>query len=810
MRLRGVRTHNLASVDAEFEIGKWTSVCGVSGSGKTSLAFHTLHAEAERRWLSTLPAWRRSLSDAMARPPMDSASGLVPTAALRQETSESGPWATLSSLSGLHEPLVALWAAASVPVSPTTGERMEGLSAPEVAEKLLREAPDEKVQILFRPDERSPGPWVRRGFVRGAVGRESLELEGLDPDAPLDGLRIVVDRLRAQERHAARLAEAVLTAYRLGGDLCSLEVGEPGSGRTISVSGAPRCLATGRMAPRATPSLFSRRSVQGHCPACKGVGLDGASTCPSCGGSGLREEAGWFRIGGISLPELLGREVDEVCATVRNSDWEALAHGPCAELVDEIRRRSEVLRDLGLGYLPLGRSAETLSQGEERRARLGALVGAPLSGLAYVLDEPTTGLHPRDLPPVHALLSRLRDQGATLVVVEHDLRSLDRCDAVIETGPGPGHAGGRILYAGAPSGIALAPTPSGKWLSGASRPPVRPGMQARGRVILLGACGRNLREADLDIPLGCFTAVTGVSGAGKSSLVLDTLAPALKRKLSGNGDPLPFKSISVEGELHEVAVVEPGGEWVRSPRSTVATLSGMLDDLRALYAALPDSKVRGWTASRFSPNAKGGRCETCGGIGEEKVVLHLLPDAWTTCSRCGGARFDAQTLSVRWKGLSIADVLDLDLEAARGLFANHARLGGLLGRLCAAGLGHLSPGRRSDSLSGGEALRLRLASSVGGAGSRKRTLWILDEPSRGLHPLDTLRLGAVFDDLLASGDTVLAITHDPVLASRCDHVVELGPGPGRDGGRVLFAGSPRSLAGGGHPSSESVKRELEA
>lgn len=810
MRLRGVRTHNLASVDAEFGIGKWTSVCGVSGSGKTSLVFHTLHAEAERRWLSTLPAWRRSLSDAMARPPMDAATGLVPTAALRQETSESGPWATLSSLAGLQEPLVALWAAVSVPVSPATGERMEGLSAPDVVEKLLREAPDEKVRILFRPDEPCPGPWVRRGFVRGALGREALELERLDPDAPLDGLRIVVDRLRAQERHAVRLAEAVLTAYRLGNDLCSLELGEPGSERTISVSGAPRCLATGRMAPRPTPSLFSRRSVQGHCPACKGAGRDGAGTCPACSGAGLREEAGWFRIGGVSLVELLAREVAEVRSTVRGGEWDPLAQGPCAELVDEIRRRAEVLDELGLGYLPLDRAAESLSQGEERRARLGALVGAPLSGLAYVLDEPTTGLHPRDLPPVHALLSRLRDQGATLVVVEHDLRSLDRSDAVIETGPGPGRAGGRILYAGPPSGIAGASTPSGKWISGASRPPARPGANAKGRVVVRGACGRNLRKVDLEVPLGCFTAVTGVSGAGKSSLVLDTLAPALKRELSGSGDPLPFESVSVEGELHEVAVVEPGGEWIRSPRSTVATLSGMLDELRALYAALPDSKVRGWTASRFSPNAKGGRCETCGGIGEEKVVLHLLPDAWTPCSRCNGSRFDVQTLSVRWKGLSIADVLDLDLEAARGLFANHARLGGLLARLCAAGLGHLSPGRRSDSLSGGEALRLRLASAVAGAGSRKRTLWILDEPSRGLHPLDTLRLGTVFDDLLASGDAVLAITHDPVLVSRCDHVVELGPGPGRDGGRVLFAGRPSELARGGFPSSESVKRELEA
>jgi len=303
--------------------------------------------------------------------------------------------------------------------------------------------------------------------------------------------------------------------------------------------------------------------------------------------------------------------------------------------------------------------------------------------------------------------------------------------------------------------------------------------------------------------------VSGVSGSGKSSLVLDTFAPALSQKLSGRGVALPFSSISLDGDLHEVSVVEPGGEWIRSVRSTVATLSAMLDDLRALYAALPDSKLRGWTAARFSPNVRGGRCETCDGIGEEKVELHLLPDAWVPCSRCAGARFDAQTLSVRWKGLSLADVLATPLEQLQTLFVNHPSLGGLSKRLCDAGLGHLSPGRRSDSLSGGEALRLRLASSVGG-NARKRTMWILDEPSRGLHPLDTVRLGKIFDDLVASGGTVVAITHDPVLMARCDRIVEMGPGAGRHGGRVLFSGNPAELARQNLPSSESVRRELEA
>ncbi|MEK7394993.1 MAG: hypothetical protein AAB214_20740 [Fibrobacterota bacterium] len=809
MELKGVRTHNLRSVDAEFRIGEWTSVCGVSGSGKTSLVFDTLHAEAERRWLSTLPGWRRGLSDALPRPPMDSATGLVPTAALRQETSDAGPWSTLAALSGLHEPLVAVWAAASTPVSPATGDAMVGMSAPQAAERFVREHPGEKVQILFRPDDPAPGTWIRRGFVRGVVETDSVELEGLEPGTPVDGLRIVVDRLKLEERHHLRLSEAILSAYRLGGDLCSLEIGDALGGLTVSVSARPRCLATGRMAPKASPALFSRRSVQGACPACKGAGSIDGGDCLACDGSGLREEAGWFRIGGLSLPGLWKLEASQALVAVNDGIWQSLASGPCGELVDEIRRRLETLRDLGLGYLPLGRIAATLSQGEERRARLAALVGAPLSGLAYVLDEPTTGLHPLDLPPVHALLARLRDQGATLVVVEHDLRSLGKSDRVIETGPGPGEAGGRILYSGAASGLANADTPCGRWLSGRSRPASRLDLPARGRILLRGARGRNLRDVDLEIPLGALTMVTGVSGAGKSSLVLDTLAPAVSQKLSGRGSPLEFSSVSVDGELHEVSVVEPGGDWIRSVRSTVATLSGMLDDLRSLYASLPDSKLRGWTAARFSPNVRGGRCETCDGIGEEKVELHLLPDAWVRCPRCDGARFDAQTLFVRWKGLSMADVLAAPLEQLQTLFVNHPSLGALCKRLCEAGLGHLSPGRRSDSLSGGEALRLRLASSVGG-NARKRTLWILDEPSRGLHPLDTVRLGRIFDGLAAAGGTVVAITHDPVLMARCDHLVELGPGAGRDGGLILFSGSPAELARQNLPSSESVRRELEA
>lgn len=805
LELFGVRTHNLKDVDVAFPLGKWTAVCGVSGSGKSSLAFHTLHAESERRWLSTLPAWRRLLAESLPRPPLRECRGLVPTVALGQAAAE--PSGTLASLSGLREPLVALWAAASTPISPTTGAAMRAQSPYEAAQALAERHAGRKLQILFRPVDARPGTWIRRGFVRGALDGAAVELEALPAQEDATGLSVTVDRLRAEGRSVSRISEAVQTAYRLGGDLCLVLVeAHDGSVGQVRFSGVPRCAVSGRTAPRPVPGLFSPRSPHGACPACAGSGGENGN-CPSCGGTGLREESGWFRISGRNLSEFLSLEGSAAANAASDPAWEEIGRGPCRELVLEIRSRLAALSDLGLGYLPLGRAAQTLSQGEERRARLATLVGSSLSGVAYVLDEPTTGLHPRDLPPVHGLLSRLRDGGATLVVVEHDLRSLERADHVVETGPDPGAQGGRILYAGPPGGLAAAGTPSGRWLSGTGRPPPRRARASSGRAVLAGISGRNLFIPDLEIPLGVLCAVTGVSGAGKSSLVLDAVVPALRAKGAFRGAGMSVASASTDVAFDEIAAVEAGGEWTRSPRSTVATVSGMLDELRPLFASLPEAKARGWTASRFSPNAKGGRCERCEGIGQERVRLHLLPDAWIPCGRCGGTRFEPSTLEVLWKGLSIAEILDLPLDRAADLFANHPRLGPLCSKLVRAGLSHLCGGRRTDSLSGGEALRLRLASAVA-LGSRRRVFWALDEPSSGLHPRDVLSLLSVLDDLVDAGHTVLAITHDPLLAARSDHVLELGPGPGLDGGRLLFSGTPQELAALSLPSSESVGREL--
>ncbi|MBK8801351.1 MAG: hypothetical protein IPN71_04715 [Fibrobacteres bacterium] len=805
LELSGVRTHNLRGVDVSFPRGRWTAICGVSGSGKSSLAFHTLHAESERRWLSTLPAWRRLLADSLARPPLESARGLTPTAALRQESSD-GFLGTLASLAGLREPLAALWAAAAVPVSPATGLVMRSHSPDEAADELVRQVPGGKLQTLFGAAGTAK-EWMARGFVRGISAGRTLEFSEETSTGPLPELFVVVDRLKAEARMASRLSESVAIAYRHGDGVCHVEILQPdGSTDRLSFSNVPRCPVAKIRSIRPVVGLFSPRAPQGACPVCTGSGGED-SDCPSCRGSGLREESRWFKLGGLSLDELCDLPVGDGLDVVGQSDWSALTLGPCRELVAEVRARFASLASLGLGYLPLSRRARTLSEGEERRARLSALVGSPLSGLTYILDEPATGLHPRDTPRVHALLRSLCEGGATLVVVEHDLSSLRACDHVLETGPGPGPEGGLVVYQGSPAGLALSDTPSGRWLSGRDRLPARSPRVGDGGIVLKGCCGRNLSIPEVRIPLGVLVAVTGVSGAGKSSLLQDTLVPALARHLGGDQTGLVVEGCQVFGALDEVRAVDVGGEWIRSPRSTVATLSGMLDDLRTLFASLPEAKARGWNATRFSPNAKGGRCERCEGLGEERVRLHLLPDAWILCARCQGARFEPSTLEVRWKGLSIAEVLDLSLEAACALFVNHPKLGPLLSRLVQAGLGHLSGGRRAQGLSGGEGLRLRLASAVAG-GLRKRVLWVLDEPSRGLHPRDTIALLSVLEGLVASGHGVVFSTHDSFLASRADHLLELGPKAAKEGGRLLYSGPPQGIVGLDCPSSEAISREL--
>jgi excinuclease ABC subunit A len=459
-------------------------------------------------------------------------------------------------------------------------------------------------------------------------------------------------------------------------------------------------------------------------------------------------------------------------------------------VLDELERRLAFLVRVGLGHLSLDRPAPTLSTGELQRVRLGASAGNQLSGVLYVLDEPTAGLHPRDTDALLSLLLELRDAGNTLLVVEHDLAVVRAADVVVDFGPGPGREGGRVVFRGPPSALEAADTPTGRWLSGRDHlpgpVPVRPG----GALRIRGARGHNLQGVDVDLPLGALVAVTGVSGAGKSSLVEDTLGRAVARRLGGGGPPpLPHDRIDGIESIMRLVRADAGGP-ARSPRSNAATWTKVWDDVRTLFAKLPESKLRGWGPERFSLHLPGGRCEACSGEGVTRVDLHLLPEITLPCEVCEGRRFEDSTLAATFRGASIADVLAMPVREARALFANLPAIAGPLGQLDELGLGYLPLGQPGDTLSGGEAQRLGLARELARPGVIPGTLYLLDEPSVGLHPADVEVLLAALRRLVDSGGSVVLVEHDPGLLGACDHLVEIGPGAGRDGGRVVSSGPP--------------------
>jgi excinuclease ABC subunit A len=942
--VRGAREHNLRDVTVGLPRGRLVCLSGVSGSGKSSLAFDTLYAEGQRRYVESLSTFARQFLGQLPRPDVDSVTGLSPSISIAQKSAGTNPRSTVATMTEIHDFLRVLYARVGTAHCPECDAVLEAQPRDQMVERILAARGGRQVMILAPLVKEAKGEHrdlftdlVRQGFTRARVDGRVCRVE--DPPALEKLLKhtidVVVDRLVPEEATRSRVAEAVELALRVGGGL--VIVADDGDDPDdLILSSRYACVACGVSYATPEPQLFSFNSPQGACPTCDGLGdiygIDPAklvtdpekSLKKGCMGvlGTFRDMPRWLRrllngvaahaekkrkwpagtlletpwqdlsalqkkiwLNGTGIDEIavswkrgraergartkfegllamlaarwrnaksgimrrmleklmsitpchdcqgarLSRQSRAVRITSRARGWrddggrgeaslslDRLCSLPIAaaraflsdlvlddtqaiiatELLKEIRSRLEFLDQVGLGYLALDRKAPTLSGGESQRIRLAAQIGSGLSGVLYVLDEPSIGLHARDNAKLLGALEQLRDKGNTVVVVEHDEDTIRAADWVVDFGPGPGKRGGEVVAEGTPDDVAQSERSiTGSFLAGrdAIEVPAKRRQPSQTSIRLRGVRHNNLRGVDVEIPLGLFVCVTGVSGSGKSSLVGDVLEPELRRRLGSEAaQPGEFDAIEGTEQLDKVIVIDqsPIG---RTPRSNPATYVKVWDDIRSLFTMLPEAKKRGWKAGRFSFNVAGGRCEACEGNGSARLDMDFLADVWVTCEVCGGARFAKDTLEVRWKGKNVAELLNMEIGEARELFADAPDIARKLETLCDVGLDYLHLGQPSPTLSGGEAQRVKLSRELAKRSTGK-TLYILDEPTTGLHMADVRQLITVLERLVAAGNTVLVVEHNLDVVKRADWVIDLGPEGGSGGGEVVAEGTPEQIA----------------
>ncbi len=901
IRIEGARTHNLKNISVSIPKGKITVIAGPSGSGKSSLAYDTLYAEGQRRFLEGLSPYVRQFLNIENRPDVDRITGLSPAIAVQQRTRSESAGSTVGTATEILDYLRLLFAKSGTPYCPEHGLRLEATPVSRMAEEILGWPEGTPVLVLspVREKDLSDTPaflsrLARLGFQRIRAGGEVLALEDLPPGHPIPAGRrveIVVDRLKLRTGVRERLSESLeLAAALSGGRAFALNFR---NGEMLRFSTTFSCPECDYSLKSLEPRLFSTASAAGACPECKGTGsvwrldparviaeelsledgaipgwgrsapehfkalenaaaalgvdvgtpwgklpekarksfIDGVPgkefaglramvekeiracpekdrgtfsqpfrslcTCPECGGSGLSLAARnvFLESGGQrpSLPELLRTPVSELRAALERLALGGRKGAAAEKILPAVISRLSYLEDVGLGYLTLGRTADSLSGGEAERVRLACEIGSGLSGVLYVLDEPTAGLHPADVSRLFRALEALRDNGNTVVVVEHDEMVIRNADYLIEMGPAAGAFGGEVIAEGTiPEIMGNPSSPTGRFLSSPPGSVMRPNPPEGTKWIRVeNARGRNLKGATASFPGGCLTAVSGVSGSGKSTLVNGTLFAAASRKLNGSAlSPLPADAI--EGlECFDKAVRIDQKPLGRSSRSNPATAMGFFDDIRRIFSETTLAKERGYGPERFSFNVKGGRCEACQGEGTVHVGMQFLPDVTVPCEVCHGTRYNSETLEVRYKGLSIAEVLGLPVSEAAELFSAHPAIRRKLDALISVGLGYLRLGQPAQTLSGGEAQRLKIASELSRP-STGRTLYLLDEPTSGLHFDDIRQLCCTLRKLCSAGNTVIVVEHSLEVIAAADWVVDMGPG-GPSGGRVLFEGTPKSL-----------------
>jgi excinuclease ABC subunit A len=941
--VRGAREHNLKNIDLAIPRDKLVVFTGLSGSGKSSLAFDTIYAEGQRRYVESLSAYARQFLEMMQKPDVDQIDGLSPAISIEQKTTSKNPRSTVGTVTEIHDYMRLLWARAGIPYSPATGLPIESQTVQQMVDRLV-ELPEKTRGYLLAPVVRGRkgefrkemADWLKRGFQRVKVNGEFYEI----PDAPaLDkkfkhDIDVVVDRIVIRPDLGARLADSLEQALDLADGIAVFEYAdekeENGEAKRVTFSSKFACPVSGFTIPEIEPRLFSFNNPFGACPACDGLGhemridpemivpdhslslkkgaiapwakstspyygqtldalakhfgfsttkpwselptsardaiLFGTGTeavrmayndglrayevkkpfegvitnmerrwketesdwareeigrfmsetpCAACNGFRLKPEALAVKIDMAHIGEISQLSVKDALAWVSAlpSRLSAKQNEIAPRILKEIRDRLTFLLDVGLEYLTLARGSRTLSGGESQRIRLASQIGSGLTGVLYVLDEPSIGLHQRDNERLLGTLRRLRDLGNTVIVVEHDEDAILTADYVVDVGPGAGIHGGEIVSKGTPQDILADPNSlTGKYLTGEMSVPVpiKRRKPQKGRSLkIVGARGNNLKDVTIDIPLGLFTCITGVSGGGKSTLIIDTLYKAIARKLNGSIEH-PASHDRIEGMEHLDKVIDIDQSPIgRTPRSNPATYTGAFTPIREWFAGLPEAKARGYQAGRFSFNVKGGRCEACQGDGVIKIEMHFLPDVYVTCDVCKGKRYDRETLEVKYRERSIADVLDMTVEEAKDLFKAVPSIRDKMVTLARVGLDYVKVGQQATTLSGGEAQRVKLSKELSKRATG-RTLYILDEPTTGLHFHDVAKLMEVLHELVEQGNSVVVIEHNLEVIKTADWVLDLGPEGGDGGGEVVAQGTPEDVVriGKGH-TARFLKEVLE-
>lgn len=913
----GARVHNLKNIDVDIPHYKLTVITGLSGSGKSSLAFDTIFAEGQRRYLETFSAYARNMLGVLERPDVDKITGLSPVISIGQKTTNKNPRSTVGTSTEVYDYLRLLFARAADAVSYTSGERMVKYSVEKILSLILDKYDGKKIYILAPLVKNRKGHYKdlfeqyrKKGYINVRIDGELREITfGMKLDRYKNHtVELVIDRLKVARKDEKRLKETVELAFRQGKD--QLLILDAATDKISYYSKTLMDPSTGLSYLDPAPHNFSFNSPQGACHKCKGLGyvnlvdrekimpdmslsikeggvlplgkyknslvfwqiaaicekygcdintplselpeealddiMNGTDerlniktetlstnnyfltydglvkyielqqdesagskaqkwagqfysrcVCPECGGARLNKEALHFFINGKNIAQLASMDISELRDWLGNlhNHMESKKWKIADEIVKEILCRLNFMLDVGLDYVSLNRSSASLSGGESQRIRLATQIGSQLVNVLYILDEPSIGLHQRDSERLIASLKKLRDEGNTVIVVEHDKDMMLNADYIVDIGPKAGRRGGNVVFAGTPKQMLKESTLTADYLSGLKKieiPKVR--RSGNGDVIRLRGCnGHNLKNVDVDFPLGTFICVTGVSGSGKSSLVNGTLQPIISQKLYRSlTEPLPYKSIEGLEHIDKVVTVDqsPLG---RTPRSNPATYTGVFTDIRNLFVNLPESKIRGYKPGRFSFNAKGGRCEVCNGNGYKTVEMNFLPDVLVPCEVCGGKRYNRETLEVKFKGKSIADVLDMTINQAVEFFDAIPAILNKIKVLQEVGLGYIKLGQPSSTLSGGECQRVKLAAELSKKDTGK-TLYILDEPTTGLHFEDIKILLSVLDKLVQKRNTVITTDHNLDVIKCADYIIDLGPEGGRNGGQIVAFGTPEEVA----------------